>query len=125
MARAYSEDLRKRVVAKRAAGKTVAEIMNELEVKQNFVYTTLKLHKTTGSVAPKAASGGRPPKLGDAELARIEAFVLETPDATLLEIKEALNLPTSISRICDAINYKLNLPRKKRHSLTKDKTEKM
>jgi len=99
-------------------GKTVAQIMDELDVKETFVYAMRKLHEDTGSIAPKKPSGGRPPSISDLQLAQIKALVLEIPDITLAEIKEELSLSASISRICDAINYKLDLPFKKRHSLT-------
>jgi len=125
MPKPYSEDLRKRVIDKTNEGKTVEQIMGELDIKETFVYAMRKLHKDTGSIAPKKPSGGRPPSISATQLAQIKTLVLETPDITLAEIKERLSLVASISRICDAINYKLNLPLKKRHSLIQVKTEKM
>ena len=125
MPKPYSEDLRKRVIDKTNEGKTVEQIMDELDVKETFVYAMRKLYKNTGSVAPKKPSGGRPASINEAQLAQIKMLILETPDITLAEIKEELSLSASISRICDAINYKLNLPLKKRHSLIQGKIEKM
>jgi len=125
MPKPYSEDLRRRVIDKTNEGKTVKQIMDELGVKETFVYAMRKLHKDTGSVAPKKPSGGRPQSISETQLAQIKMLVLETPDITLAEVKEELSLSASISRICDAINYKLNLPLKKRHSLIQGKIEKM
>ena len=113
MPRPYSEDLRSRVIRKRDEGKTVMEIVNELNVRKTFVYDMLKLHIATGSVKPKEAAGGRPPAIDETELLEIEALIYETPDITLGEIKENLNLDASISTICNAINNKLNLRYKK------------
>ena len=125
MPRPYSEDLRSRVIMKRDEGKTVMEIVNELNVKKTFVYDIIKIHTATGSVKPKQAAGGRPPVIDETELLQIEALIYETPDITLAEIKETLNLSASISVICNAINNKLDLRYKKRPCLTADKTERM
>jgi len=43
----------------------------------------------------------------------LKAAVLAQPDITLEELKEQLNLPVSISRICRILNQKLKLPYKK------------
>jgi transposase len=125
MAKPYSEDIRNRVIRKRNEGKTVAQIMSELDVKQTFVYDMLKLYVATGSVAPKQANGGRPRSISEEELLQIETLITETPDITLAEIKDTLSLSASISRICDAVNYRIKMPYKKRHSLIRDKTERM
>ena len=113
MAKPYSIDLRNRVISKHNEGKTVSEIANELNVKKTFVYDMLTLFKTTGSVACKPASGGRKPTIDEERLLQIEALIIETPDITLQEIKDALGLTISISVICDAINKKLNFRLKK------------
>jgi transposase len=113
MAKPYSLDLRRRVISKHNEGKTVSETVNELNVKKTFVYDMLALFKDTGSVEPKPASGGRKPTIDEECLLQIEALVIETPDITLQEIKDALGLNISISVICDALNKKLNLRLKK------------
>jgi len=113
MAKPYSVDLRNRVILKYNEGKTASEIANELNVKKTFVYNMITLFKTTGSVEPKPHTGGRKPTLNEERLSQIEALLLEKPDMTLQEIKDALGLTISISIICDAINKKLNLRFKK------------
>ena len=113
MAKAYPIEIRNRVIKKHNESKTVAEIASELSVGQRFVFEMLRLHKAGVSLEPKPRSGGRKPTLDEEKLAEIEALVLETPDITLQEIKEAMGLSISISIICDAINKKLNLRLKK------------
>jgi len=113
MAKPYSIDIRNRVIKKHEEGKKVSEIANELSVKKSFVYNMLKLYKSTGSVAAKPHTGGKKPTINEDMLLQIEAIVLETPDITLQEIKDALGLTISLSIICDAINKKLNLRYKK------------
>jgi len=113
MGKPYSIDLRNRVIQKRNEGKSVPEIEKELNVRTTFVYDIMRLYKTTGSVEPKPPTGGRKPRLTDGILAQIEALVIQTPDITLREIKDELNLTVSLSVICDAINKKLKLRYKK------------
>jgi transposase len=113
MANPYSVDLRNRVISKHKEGKSIFEIMKELEVKRTFVYDMIRLYKEAGSIEPKPHSGGRKPTIDENCLLKIEALVLATPDITLQEIKDELGLTISISRICDAINKKLNLRYKK------------
>ena len=113
MAKPYSIDIRTRVIKKHEEGKKVPEIAKELSVKKSFVYNMLGLYKSTGSVEPKPHTGGRKPTIDEEMLMQIEALVLETPDITLQEIKDALGLTISLSIICDAINKKLNLRYKK------------
>ena len=64
-------DIRTRVIKKHLAGKSVIEITKELEVKATFVYDTIFLYKTTGSVEPKPASGGCKPYLDEEKQQRI------------------------------------------------------
>jgi len=73
----------------------------------------LKLHNATGLVEPRPHTGGSKPTIDKDMLLQIESMVLETPDITLQEIKDALGLTISTSIICDAINKKLNLRYKK------------
>jgi len=113
MAIPYSIDLRERVILKYNEGKSVLEIVNELNVKKSFVYNILRLYKETRSVAPKPANGGRNPEITEEILLQIEALIMETPDITLHEIKNELGLSRSISGICDAINKRLKLRLKK------------
>ena len=113
MAKPYSTDIRNRVIKKQEEGKKVSEIANELSVKKSFVYNMLALYKASGSVEPKPHTGGKKPTIDEDVLLQIESLVLETPDITLQEIKDALGLTISLSIICDALNKKLNLRYKK------------
>ena len=106
-------DIRTRVIKKHLEGKKATEIAKELDVKPTFIYDTLSLHKRTGCVEPKPASGGRKPYLDDEKQQQIAALIQETSDLTLQEIKDELSLDISISVLCDTINKKLNLNYKK------------
>jgi transposase len=113
MSKPYSLDLRNRVIMKNKEGKSVKKIAEELEVKKSFVYDMLDLYRKSGSAEPKPATGGRKATIDDECLEEIKALVLETPDITLQEIKDELNLNISISVISDTVKHKLNLRYKK------------
>lgn len=125
MAKPYSIDLRERVIIKFLEGKSVKEIVKELNVKKSFVYAMLKLYKETGSVEPKRGNRGRKPSLNEEKLILIEAEIRKNPDITLQELKERLNLNVALSTLCDAINNKLKLKYKKKLYTQLDKIEKM
>jgi len=119
---AYSNDLRKRVIEKRKSGKAVSEIVSELSVSKTFVYDMLALERETGDIKPKEGKPGPAPLLGEADLERIREAVERAPDMALEEIKDELGLDAAISTICNAINHKLNLRRKKKHFMPPNKT---
>jgi transposase len=116
MARAYSLDLRQRVIEKAKTGKSVIDIVTELNVSKTFVYDMLALEKETGKVTPRRGNPGRKTSINEIDLERIRLEIMKKPDITLEEIKESLSLSAAISTICDAINYRLDLRYKKNTS---------
>jgi transposase len=69
MARAYSEDLRIRIVkAYEQRLGTIREIAKQFQVGKNFVNDLLQKWKNTGSVKPKRQGGGPKPKLDIKEI---------------------------------------------------------
>jgi hypothetical protein len=85
----------------------------------------LVLEKATGDIKPKEGKPGPKPLIGDADLERIRAIVERTPDITLEEIKDALELDAAIATICNAVNHKLNLRHKKKRFMPLNKTDPM
>jgi transposase len=117
-----SKDLRERILIKHQKGKKPKEIQTELEIKSlSAVCAIIKRYEETGSIEPRPLNNGRPPKMSEQNMADLKAAVLAQPDITLGELKEQLNLPISISRICRILNQKLKLPYKKNSSLKKSK----
>jgi len=109
-----SKDLRERIIIKHQKGKKPIEIQSELEIKSlSTVCAIIKLYSETGSIEPRPLNNGRPPKMTPQNTADLKAAVLAQPDITLEELKEQLDLPICISRICRILNEKLNLPYKK------------
>ena len=90
------------------------QIQAELEIKSlSTVCNIINLYNETGSVEPRPLNNGRPPKMTPQNTADLKATVLAQPDITLEELKEELNLPISISRICRILNKDLKLLYKK------------
>jgi transposase len=101
--KAYSLDLRQRVVAAYDEGKgSIAEVAEQFNVGQTFVKKMLRQQRETGSVAPLAHGGGRQPSLSDKEHRLLRQKVKEQPDVSLSELQEhlaakaglAVSLPT-------------------------------
>ncbi len=89
--KAYSLDLRQRVVAAYKKGKgSLAEIAEQFNVGQTFVKKMLRQHRETGSVAPLIHGGGRQPSLSDTEHRWLRQKVKEQPDISLAELQEHL-----------------------------------
>jgi len=113
MAKAYSTDLRWRVIEKKQIGKTVKEITSDLSVSKSFVYNMIELEKTTGKVEIEKEKPGPKPTLGKRDQENIAKLIEKTPDVTLEEIKEELGLTVSASTLCNVINHVLKLRYKK------------
>ena len=116
--RAYSVDLRTRVVAAvdRQVGSqgAVAQLFG---VSRTFVKKLLRQRRETGSVAPKPHSGGHHPKLAGKQREVVRSYVQEQKnEASLAEVqhyvKQRLKVrvsPSTVSRVLQS----LDLPRKK------------
>jgi transposase len=81
--KAYSTDLREKVVAAVARGMPRPSVSETFGVSSATIKRWVRLHRT-GSVAPRPIPG-RPPRLGAALDAGLRAQLQATPDATLAE----------------------------------------
>jgi transposase len=82
--RAYSYDLRQRILRAVDQGNPRAEIIRTFEVSRATIKRYLKLRRETGDVHPKV-SPGRPAKKGAALRAGLPSQMDTSPDATLAE----------------------------------------
>lgn len=98
MAKAYSRDLRERVMAAYDAGERPEEIAPLFRVSARCIYKWIKLRKETGSLAPRNARRGPKPKLAEHHQ-RLRELVAERPDATLEELRSALPVKVCIATI--------------------------
>jgi transposase len=83
--RAYSQDLRHRILHAVDQGKPRAEIIKTFEVSRATLKRYLKLRRETGEVKPKAIPGC-PAKKGAALQAGLKPQLEAHPDATLAEL---------------------------------------
>ena len=120
MPRAYSADLRERVLAawERREG-TQAAIARRFSVCEATVENWLRQARQEGRRAPKPHAGGPLPRLTADTLAVLRALVLEENAATLAEYADRLAARTGVRVsppvLCRALQ-RLGLPRKKRRS---------
>src|SRR5262249_2691860 len=96
--RAYSMDLRERVVAAcDQGGATREQIAARFAASARWVRDLLKRRRDTGSIAPRPRGGGRAPAFDEAAAARLRAAVRAAGDATLEELGRAAGVACSAS----------------------------
>ncbi len=114
--RAYSQDLRQRILHAVDQGKPRAEIVRTFEVSQATIKRYLKLRRETGDIKPKAIPG-RPSKKGAHLLAGLQPQLDAYPDATLAEHchiwESTQGIQVSTATMSRAIQH-LNWTRKKK-----------
>jgi transposase len=112
--RAYSNDLRERIVAAVERGTHSQRQLTQLFcVSLSFIVRLLQRQRQTGSVQPKPHGGGTPYKLDADALARLRQLVHDQPDATLAELRERLGVSCTLATVCRALQ-RLRLTRKKK-----------
>ena len=114
MARAYSMDLRTRVLQDADAGATSTELAARYHVSRSSVDLWKQRRRETGSVAPRAQTKFRSRVLAGLD-DRLAALVAARPDATLEALRDALKTPAGLSTVWRAVD-RLRLTVKKNHS---------
>lgn len=112
MARAYSEDLREKVISRIMSGCSKREAAKVFNIGEATVYNWLKLHKE-GSLKPKKRTD-YPRKVDEQKL---RDYVELNPDHTLTQIGSALNLKF---QTVGKWLKRLKITRKKRQRFTKN-----
>lgn len=85
--KAYSTDLRERVVAAcQQGGRTIGEVAAQFSVSDSFVRKLRRRQRTSGSVAALPPHSGPAPVLNAAAQAQLTACLRQEPDATLTEL---------------------------------------
>ena len=96
--KAYSLDLRQRVVAAYEKGKgSIAEVAEQFNVGQTFVKKMLRQQREQGSVAPLAHGGGRQPSLSEKEHRLLRQKVKERSDISLAELQAHLSTKAGVT----------------------------
>jgi transposase len=117
--KAYSLDLRRRVLAAALRGdRTIPEVAELFGVSMAFVNKMLRLHRAGDDLAPRPHGGGHAPRLGARHHKLLRTAVAANNDATLGELRAHLaqraRVEVSDSTVSRALS-KLGLPRKKKH----------
>jgi transposase len=100
--RAYSMDLRERVLRDGDAGMTSVAVAQKYDVSRAWVDRLKQRRRGTGEVAPRAQRYGPHLKLGP-HLHRLVDLIREQPDRTLAELQAALGLSASLATIWRAV----------------------
>jgi transposase len=112
--RAYSNDLRERIVTAVERGEhSLRELAHLFSVSLAFIVRLLQRQRQTGAVHPRPHAGGQTPKLTDADYARLRQLVRKQPDATLAELRAQLGVSCSLPTLFRALR-KLRITRKKK-----------
>jgi transposase len=117
--KAYSLDLRQRVLASALRGdRTIPEVAELFGVSTAFVNKMLRLHRGGQNLVPLPHGGGHTPRLQPHHHKLLRQRVERRNDSTLRELREHLaahaRLSVSEATVSRALS-KLGLPRKKKH----------
>lgn len=87
--KAYSMDLRKRVMAAYDCGQyTLKQVADQFQVTTRWIQQLRQRRKLEGCIAAHPQNQGRKPAFRGTDLLQLNDFVKKYPDATLEEMKE-------------------------------------
>ncbi len=102
MAKAYSADLRVRVLADYDAGVGPAELARKYRVSERWIYTLISRRQQLGTIEPLYGKPGPKPKLAQ-HLDQLRALVEQRPDATLEELRGQLPVTVCVATVWNAL----------------------
>ena len=103
MARAYSMDLRTRVLRDGDTGLSSKELAERYHVSRAWVDALKQRRRETGLIGARPQTKFRGRILGAEEEARLAALVTAQPDATLRQLREALPTRAGLATIWRAL----------------------
>lgn len=96
--RAYSLDLRPKIVAAVERGdSTIEAVATAFGVGQTFVKKMLRQHRETGGLRPRPHGGGQTARLSDKHLKLLRAEVARRPDQTAAALRDHLEERAAVS----------------------------
>jgi len=96
---AYSLDLRKRVLRAWDSGLDVYSVAAKYEVSRAWVHRLVQRRRETGSIEPRKQTKFRHRSLSPQQEERLVALVTVRPDATLVELRDALPTTAALSTL--------------------------
>jgi len=100
--RAYSMDLRERVLRDSDAGLMAGQVAQKYQVSASWVRRLKQRRRETGEVEPRAQRYGPHPMLAP-HLTTLAALIQAQPDRTLVELQEALGTTASVPTVWRAV----------------------
>lgn len=119
--KAYSDDLREKVLKALQGGQIAKEVAIRFDVGISWVYKIKRRFNDTGSYKALHRSG-RPRKLTEENVNKISEMVKANPSLTLDEIREKGNFSVGRTTIYRTLQ-RLKLTYKKKHFLRQNKIE--
>lgn len=101
---AYSLDLRRRVLRAWDGGMDAESVAAKYEVSRAWVHRLVQRRRETGSIAPRPQTKFRTRVLSGQQEARLVALITARPDATLVELREALPTTAALSTLWRTID---------------------
>lgn len=118
--RAYSMDLRQRVVADCDGGPGTKVVAAKYHVSTAWVRRLKQRRRETGEIGPRRTGKPKGRRIAK-HYERLRTLTAERPDATLVELRDALGVPVSIWTIWRALRD-LKLSFKKKRCMPPSKT---
>ena len=110
---AYSMDFRQAVARSYDDGESSTEVAEQHGCSASWVRRLIQHRRERGTLEPRTtARKDEQRTYNDADEAQIRALIKAKPDATLLEVAEALGKPAHASTVSRTLD-RLGLPRKK------------
>jgi transposase len=119
--KAYSMDLRERVIAACDAGRQTKEVATIFKVSPAWVRRLKQHRRERGDIIPRNGGGSRGRKI---DRDRLEELVKEDPDATLVQLRDRLGIRVTPWAICKALQ-ELKLSFKKSRSTPRSRIDRM
>ena len=96
---AYSHDLRIRVLRAWDSGMRAEQVAATYEVSRAWVHRLVQRRRETGSIEPRRQTTFRRRALTPAQDHRLVALITAHPDATLVELRDALPTTAALSTL--------------------------
>jgi transposase len=104
--KAYSVDLRERIVAAATSGQSHRAVAERLGVAKTTVSRLVRQFDQQHNLTPGRATG-KPPRLFEEHWQAIEAFLAETPNATVATVQTFLHDTLGVSLCASAVHDNL------------------
>src|ERR1700691_1117080 len=98
--KAYSMDLRQRVIAQCDQGRSTKQVAEAFDVSRAWVRRLKQHRRERGDIVPRTGGGSRGQKIDRQRLAEL---VRQQPDATLVELRDRLGIQVTPWAICKAL----------------------